>query len=90
MVLVQTLRKERGVRSVINKILIQINAKCGGVPWGMRGLPLQNTGNMVVGIVFYGRGKPNSSSYMGFVATKDQNMLSYYSYPYVYDSSNKS
>ena len=90
MVLVSTLRKERGVRSVINKILIQMNAKVGGIPWGMRGIPLQGTGNMVVGIVFYGKGKPNSSSYIGFVATKDQEMLTYYSYPYIYDSSNKS
>lgn len=90
MVLVQTLRKERGVRSVVNKILIQMNAKAGGLPWGMRGLPLTNTGNMVVGIVFYGKGKPNSGSYIGFVSTRDQEMLSYYSYPYVYDSSNKS
>lgn len=71
MCLVATLRKERGIGSVINKIVVQMNAKLGGIPWGMRGMPLQKTGNMIVGIVFYGKGKPNSSSYMGFVATKD-------------------
>lgn len=90
MVLVSTLRKERGIGSVINKVVVQINAKLGGIPWGMRGMPLQNSGAMIVGIVFYGKGKPNSGSYMGFVATKDKDMLTYFSYPYVYDSSNKS
>ena len=52
-----------------------MNAKIGGIPWGMRGLPLANTGNMVVGIVFFGKGKPGGNSYIGFVATKDQHMF---------------
>ena len=44
---------------------------------------------MIIGIVMFGRGKPNSASYIGFVATKDDMMYQYYSYPYIFDTSNK-
>jgi len=30
-----TLKKDKGLRSVVNKVMIQINAKVGGIPWAL-------------------------------------------------------
>ena len=38
------------MRSIVNKILIQINAKIGGVPWAVDKLPLLNVPAMVCGM----------------------------------------
>ena len=46
-VLTGTLKKDKGLRSVINKIMLQINAKVGGIPWAMDTLPFANTTCMV-------------------------------------------
>jgi aubergine len=74
-----TLKKDKGLRSVINKVIMQINAKVGGVPWAIQGLPLTDAPTMVVGIdVFHKKG---SHSVLGFCATTDKNFGRYVSLP---------
>lgn len=76
-----TLKKDKGLRSVINKVIMQINAKVGGVPWALQNLPLGDQPTMVVGIdVFH---KKNSKSVLGFCATTDKNFAKYVSLPKV-------
>jgi aubergine-like protein len=74
-ILNSTLKKDRGLRSVVNKVLIQINAKVGGTPWALRSLPLSSSNTMVVGIdIFHKRG---AYSVLGFCATTDENFSVY-------------
>ncbi|CAG9312433.1 unnamed protein product [Blepharisma stoltei] len=76
-----TLKKDKGLRSVVNKVMMQINAKAGGIPWAMQGLPLTDQPTMIVGIdVFTKRG---SHSVLGFCATTDSNFGRYVSCPKV-------
>ena len=48
-VLAQTISRGKNLRSICNKILIQINAKIGGVPWAVKNTPFFNNPTMVVG-----------------------------------------
>ncbi len=49
-ILESTLKKGNSMRSIINKILMQINAKRGGQPWVMDSIPLTNEPTMVMSI----------------------------------------
>lgn len=40
MILADTLSRGKGIRSIANKLFIQINAKFGGTPWGFYNLPM--------------------------------------------------
>ena len=80
-VLTGTLKKDKGLRSVINKIMLQINAKVGGIPWAMDTLPFANTTCMVIGIDIFS--KRNSHGVLGFCATMDNRFAKYGSFPKV-------
>jgi len=68
-VLTGTLKKDKGLRSVVNKLIMQINAKVGGTPWALENMPCGEIPTMVVGMdVFH---KTNCPSVLGFVATTD-------------------
>jgi aubergine len=74
-----TLKKDKGLRSVVNKVVMQINAKVGGIPWALGGLPCSDQPTMVIGIdVFH---KANAHSVLGFCATTDRNFARYVSVP---------
>ncbi|OMJ88066.1 hypothetical protein SteCoe_10049 [Stentor coeruleus] len=76
-----TLKKDKGLRSVVNKVIMQINAKIGGVPWALQNLPFSDAPTMAVGIdVFH---KAGSHSVLGFCATTDKNFAKYVSLPKV-------
>ena len=47
---VATINKGKNLRSITNRILMQINSKLGGVPWGISDVPLSNKPTMIVGI----------------------------------------
>ena len=81
-ILTGTLRKDKGIRSVINKVLIQINAKVGGIPWSLAGLPFGNRGPcMVVGIDLFSQ--KNAPGVLGFCASTDKNFARFASFPKV-------
>lgn len=70
-VLHNTISRGKNLRSIVNKILIQMNAKLGGQPWAVSDMPFTNKPTMVVGYdVFH---KPNSNSYLAFCATTNRN-----------------
>ena len=49
-ILESTLKKGSSQRSIINKILIQINAKTGGQPWIVETMPLNNQPTMIMSL----------------------------------------
>jgi aubergine-like protein len=61
-VLCNTISRGKNVRSICNKILIQICAKVGGEPWAVSHLPYFDEPTMVCGIdVFHKVGNGNKS-----------------------------
>jgi aubergine-like protein len=78
-ILSATLKKEKGLRSVINKVIIQINAKVGGIPWALDQLPFKSEICMVVGIDMFK--KQGDFSVLGYCATMDSTFGKYGSFP---------
>ncbi|CAK87143.1 unnamed protein product (macronuclear) [Paramecium tetraurelia] len=69
----------KNTRSIVNKILIQLNAKVGGTPWAIDSLPLtfQNQPTMICGTdCFVKSGRKNQ---LAFCSTVDRNLSRYYS-----------
>jgi len=54
-ILASTITKPKGLRSVINKVLMQICAKIGGEPWAIDNMPFTGCPTMVVGIDQYNK-----------------------------------
>jgi aubergine-like protein len=73
-VLAGTLKKDKGLRSVINKVLIQICAKIGGTPWGIDDLPFTDKPTTVIGIDVY---NCKGVSYIGCCATFNSDFTKY-------------
>lgn len=61
MINAKTLANPKNQRSIINKILIQINAKLGGIPWAIDSLPFSDQPTMVMGINTLMKGKTSKS-----------------------------
>jgi aubergine-like protein len=75
-VLASTINKPRGLRSVINKVLLQICAKVGGEPWAISEIPFTSEPTMVVGLDVYNKlGK----TILGCCATINRNYTKYVS-----------
>jgi aubergine len=72
--LASTLSKPKGVRSVVNKILMQICAKVGGEPWAVDQLPFTNAPTMVVGLDMYNKG---DKTIIGCCATYNSTFTKY-------------
>jgi aubergine-like protein len=85
-ILTSTLKKEKGLRSVINKVMLQMNAKIGGVPWALETLPYADKNCMVVGIDIFK--KRSSHSVLGFCATMDKAFARYGSFPKIIQPGN--
>jgi len=49
-VLTGTIQRGKNVRSIVNKVLIQICAKIGGIPWTVDALPLMDRPSMICGM----------------------------------------
>ena len=50
MILTSTIQKDKGFRSVVNKVIVQVAAKLGYIPWTIDGLVFNDKPAMVVGI----------------------------------------
>ena len=55
-VLASTIEKGKNLKSIVAKILIQINAKIGGVPWEMNEMPLLTKPIMIMGVGIENKG----------------------------------
>lgn len=78
-VLVGTISKGKGIRSIVNKVVMQIAAKVGGEPWAIDNLPFTNVPTMICGIDTYG--KPGSKTEMlAFCGTYNRTFTKYVSF----------
>lgn len=76
MILSKTLQG-KNLRSIVYRIWIQINAKLGGVPWGVDSLPFVEKPAMIVGIGYTNAGKVKKS--ISFLATVNASFSRYWS-----------
>jgi len=49
-VLTSTIQRGKNLRSIVSKVLIQMNAKVGGIPWAVDNLPFMDKPTMVCGL----------------------------------------
>lgn len=80
-VLTGTLKRDKGLRSVVNKLVTQIIAKTGGCPWAFTQLPFSDKPSMVIGIDSFD--KKGVDRVTGFCATIDREMCRYVSFPQI-------
>lgn len=79
MILTSTIQKDKGFRSVVNKLIIQVAAKLGYVPWTIDNMVFNDKPTMVVGIDTTGQAGKGTNSVYGMVATCDENFSQYWS-----------
>ncbi|CAK75192.1 unnamed protein product (macronuclear) [Paramecium tetraurelia] len=70
---------QRNTRSIVNKILIQLNAKIGGTPWALDGMPdmFTNQPTMICGVDIFT--KAGRKSQLAFCSTINRQFSRYYS-----------
>lgn len=74
------------MRSIVSKILIQINAKVGGIPWAVDALPLmQEKPTMICGMDVYHQTALGKKSVLGFVASVDPTATQFWSTSMVHE-----
>jgi len=78
-VLVSTIQAGKNLRSIINKVLIQICAKVGGTPWSVSEFPLTDKPTSVVGIDVFHRTSMRSNSLLAYCATMNKHLSRYWS-----------
>ncbi|XP_008557727.1 piwi-like protein Ago3 [Microplitis demolitor] len=80
-IMTKTISQENKIKSVTEKIALQMNCKLGGALWALK-IPMNDI--MVVGIDVYhaGAGAVSKASVAGFVASLNQNLTQWYSKAY--------
>ncbi len=78
-VLAGTISKGKNVRSIVSKILIQICAKLGGIPWAIDNLPLMDRPTMVCGMDVFHSVSHGKNSVLGFCASVNDSSTKYFS-----------
>jgi len=78
-VLCNTIAKGKNLRSIVNKILIQINAKIGGIPWTVDNLPFMDKPTMVCGMDVFHSTSLGKKSVLGLTASVNNSATKYFS-----------
>lgn len=78
-VLTSTISRGKNVRSIVNKILIQINAKIGGVPWAVDKLPLCSVPTMVCGMDVFHSTALGKKSVLALTASVNETATKFWS-----------
>jgi len=78
-VLCNTISKGKNLRSIVNKILIQINAKIGGIPWTVDNLPFMDKPTMVCGMDVFHCTALGKKSVLALTASVNSSATKYFS-----------
>jgi aubergine-like protein len=78
-VLCNTIAKGKNLRSIVNKILIQINAKIGGIPWTVDNLPFMDKPTMVCGMDVFHNTALGKKSVLALTASVNSSATKYFS-----------
>lgn len=65
--LASTIKAGKNLRSIVNKILMQFQAKMSAIPWAVSDLPFTNEPTMVIGYDVFHQSRKQSR--LAFVAT---------------------
>jgi aubergine-like protein len=84
-VLANTISKGKNLRSIISKVLIQINAKLGGIPWHVDKLPFMDKPTMICGLDVFHATNLGKKSVMGLTASMNVSATTYWSTSVVQD-----
>ncbi len=78
-VLVPTIQNGKNTRSIVNKILIQLCAKVGGIPWSVKDFPFVDKPTMIVGIDVLHKPAMKNKSLLSFCGTTNKSFSRYFS-----------
>nr|AEX87966.1 Otiwi4 [Sterkiella histriomuscorum] len=84
-VLTSTLNRGRNLRSIISKILIQICAKIGGIPWTIDDMPIMDRPTMICGMDVFHKTKLGKKSVLAFCSSFNKTSTKYWSKTVVHD-----
>ncbi len=85
MVLVGTIAKGKNLRSIVSKVLIQMNAKVGGIPWAVDNLPFMSEPTMICGMDVFRSTSLGKKSVLALTASMNQSATTYWSTSVVQD-----
>lgn len=78
-VLANTISKGKNLRSIVSKILIQINAKLGGIPWAVDNLPFMDQPTMICGLDVFHATNLGKKSVLALSASMNNSATTYWS-----------
>ena len=78
-VLTSTIQKGKNLRSIMSKVLIQMNAKVGGVPWAVDNLPFMTEPTMICGMDVFHSTVLGKKSVLALTASMNQSATTYWS-----------
>jgi aubergine-like protein len=78
-VLVGTIQKGKNLRSIVSKVLIQMNAKVGGTPWAVDNLPFMTEPTMICGMDVFHSTALGKKSVLALTASMNQHATTYWS-----------
>ena len=77
--LTATVSRGKNLLSIVTKIVQQMCAKAGGVPWTISSLPLTKRPTMICGLdVNHGSALKRTRSYLSLVGSVDPNFAKYF------------
>jgi len=84
-VLTSTIQRGKNLRSIVSKILIQMNAKVGGIPWAVDALPFMDQPTMVCGLDVFHSTALGMKSVLALTASMNQSATQYWSTSVIQD-----
>ncbi len=78
-VLAQTIAKGKNLRSIVSKILIQMNAKLGGIPWAVDNLPFMDKPTMICGLDVFHATSLGKKSVLALSCSMNNSATTYWS-----------
>lgn len=84
-VLTSTIQRGKNLRSIISKVLIQMNAKLGGVPWAVDKLPFMTEPTMICGMDVFHSTALGKKSVLALTASMNQSATTYWSKSVIQD-----
>lgn len=84
-VLANTISRGKNLRSIISKVLIQINAKLGGIPWAVEDLPFMDKPTMICGLDVFHATNLGKKSVLALSASMNNSATTYWSTSVVQD-----
>lgn len=78
-VLANTISRGKNLRSIISKVLIQMNAKLGGIPWTVDNLPFMDKPTMICGLDVFHATNLGKKSVMALSASMNNSATTYWS-----------